>query len=356
MAWQDQPGASARPYRSILSAGDENAMKAWIVDDTKAAEPLRWGEAHVPAAAPGRALVRVAAAALNFSDLLMIRGKYQVRPPLPFTPGQEVAGTVVAAAPGSRLAPGQRIASKVVWGGFAEQVLVEEAMAIAVPDTMPLAEAAALPVVYTTAHIALMAHGRLRAGETVLVHAAAGGVGLAAVEIAAAKGARVIGTVGAAASVGGDAKLAVPKARGAEAVLDYGREGWADEVRALTGGRGADLIFDSVGGAVTDQSLKCMGWGGRLLLVGFSSGTIPAIPANRLLLRNASAIGVYWSHERDAALIEATVRDLFAQHAAGKIKPLVDTHWRLDELPAALEALQSRRSTGKIVLRAGDAA
>lgn len=325
-------------------------MKAWIVEDTKAAEPLRWGEAPAPAVAPGRVLVRVAAAALNFSDLLMIRGKYQVRPPLPFTPGQEIAGTVLAVPPGSRLTPGQRVASKVVWGGFAEQVLVDEAMAIAVPETMPLAEAAALPVVYTTAHIALMAHGRLRAGETVLVHAAAGGVGLAAVEIAAAKGARVIGTVG------GGAKLGAPKARGAEAVLDYGREGWAEEVKALTGGRGADLIFDSVGGAVTDQSLKCIGWGGRLLLVGFSSGTIAAIPANRLLLRNASAIGVYWSHERDAALIDTTVRDLFALHAAGKIKPLVDTHWRLDQLPAALEALQSRRSTGKIVLRVGDAA
>jgi len=325
-------------------------MKAWIVDDTKAAEPLRWGEAPAPAAAPGRVLVRVAAAALNFSDLLMIRGKYQVRPPLPFTPGQEIAGTVVAAAPGSRLSPGQRVASKVVWGGFAEEVLVDEAMAIAVPASMPLAEAAALPVVYTTAHIALMEHGRLSAGETVLVHAAAGGVGLAAVEIAAAKGARVIGTVG------GAAKLAVPKARGAGAVLDYGSEGWADEVKALTGGRGADVIFDSVGGAVTEQSLKCLAWRGRLLLVGFSSGTIPAIPANRLLLRNASAIGVYWSHERDAALIEATVKDLFSLHAAGKIKPLVDARWRLDELPAALAALESRRSTGKIVLRVGDAA
>ncbi|MCW5772873.1 MAG: NADPH:quinone oxidoreductase family protein [Rhodospirillaceae bacterium] len=325
-------------------------MKAWIVENTKAEKPLRGGEAPAPEPAPGRTLIRVEAAALNFSDLLMVRGRYQIRPPLPFTPGQEVAGTVIAAAPGGRFAPGQRLASKVVWGGFAEQALVDDAMAIAVPEGMSLAEAAALPVVYTTAHIALLEHGRLRAGETVLVHAAAGGVGLAAVEIAAAKGARVIATVG------GSAKAPIPKARGAAAVLDYDREGWADEVKALTGGNGADVIFDSVGGAVTEQSLRCLAWRGRLLVVGFSSGTIPALPANRLLLRNASAIGVYWSHEHDAALIEATVRDLFALHAAGKIRPLVDTRWRLDELPAALAALQSRQSAGKIVLRAGDAA
>jgi NADPH:quinone reductase len=325
-------------------------MKGWIVEDTKADAPLRWAELPAPAPAPGHALVHIEAAALNFSDLLMVRGKYQVRPPRPFTPGQEVAGTVIASASGGRLTPGQRVASKVVWGGFAEQVLVDEAMAIAVPDAMPLAEAAALPVVYPTAHIALLAHGRLRPGETVLVHAAAGGVGLAAVEIARAKGARVIATVG------GASKAALPRDRGAEAVLDYTQEAWIDEVKRLTGGKGADVIFDSVGGGVTEQSLRCIAWGGRLLVVGFSSGTIPAIPANRLLLRQAAAIGVYWSHERDAALVADTVRDLLALYEAGTIRPHVDTRFHLEELPAALEALQSRASTGKIVLRVGPAA
>lgn len=325
-------------------------MKAWIVEDTRAEQPLRWSELPPPAPAPGLALIRVEAAALNFSDLLMVRGRYQVRPPLPFTPGQEVAGTVIAATPGARLEPGRRVASKVVWGGFAEQVLVSEAMAITVPDGMDIAAAAALPVVYPTAHIALLHHARLAAGETVLVHAAAGGVGLAAVEIAAAKGARVI------ACVGGADKAAIAREHGAAAAIDYRDAGWPEQVKALTDGKGPDVVFDSVGGEITEASLKCIAWGGRLLIVGFSSGAIPAIPSNRLLLRNASAIGVYWSHERDAALVEATVGDLLALHRAGRIRPRVDTRFTLAQLPEALAALQSRRSTGKIVLRAGDAA
>ena len=322
-------------------------MKAWIVEDTRAAAPLSWTEAPAPAPAPGMALVRVEAAALNFSDVLMVRGKYQVRPPLPFTPGQEVAGTVIAPAPGGRLKVGQRIASKVMWGGFAEQALVSEAMAIAVPDGMDIAAAAALPVVYPTAHIALLHHARLGPGEWVLVHAAAGGVGLAAVEIAAAKGARAI------ACVGGAEKAAIAREHGATEAVDYREAGWPERVKEITGGSGPAIVFDSVGGDITEQSLKCVAWGGRLLIVGFSSGTIPAIPGNRLLLRNAAAIGVYWSHERDAALVEATIADLLALYAAGKIRPHVDTRFTLAQLPEALEALQSRRSTGKIVLRAG---
>lgn len=325
-------------------------MKAWIVEDTRAEQPLRWSELPPPAPAPGQTLIRVEAAALNFSDLLMVRGRYQVRPPLPFTPGQEVAGTVIAAAPGGRLEPGQRVASKVMWGGFAEQVLVSETMAIAVPDGMNITAAAALPVVYPTAHIALLHHARLAAGETVLVHAAAGGVGLAAVEIVAAKGARVI------ACVGGAEKAAIAREHGAAAAIDYRDAGWPEQVKALTDGKGPDVVFDTVGGEITEQSLKCIAWGGRLLIVGFSSGAIPAIPGNRLLLRNASAIGVYWSHERDAALVEATVADLLALHAVGKIRPCVDTRFTLAQLPEALASLQSRRSTGKIVLRAGEAA
>jgi NADPH2:quinone reductase len=325
-------------------------MKAWIVEDTRAEPPLRWAELPPPAAASGHALVRVEAAALNFSDLLMVRGKYQVRPPRPFTPGQEVAGTVIAPAPGGRLKPGQRVASKLVWGGFAEQALVSEAMAIAVPDGMGIAEAAALPVVYPTAYIALLHHARMESGQTVLVHAAAGGVGLAAVEIAAAKGARVI------ACVGGAEKAAIARRHGAAEAIDYREAGWPERVKGITAGNGADIVFDSVGGDITEQSLKCIAWGGRLLIVGFSSGTIPAIAGNRLLLRNAAAIGVYWSHERDAALVSEAVADLFALHAAGKIRPRVDTRFALAELPQALEALQSRRSTGKIVLRVGDAA
>jgi NADPH2:quinone reductase len=184
----------------------------------------------------------------------------------------------------------------------------------------------------------------------VLVHAAAGGVGLAAVEVAVANGARVISLAG------GAAKAAIARAHGAAEALDYGDPGWPERVKALTGGKGADIVFDSVGGEATGQSLRCIAWGGRLLVVGFSSGTIPAIPGNRLLLANAAAIGVYWSHERDPALVEASLGDLLALYAAGKIRPQVDTRFRLEELPQALAALESRQSTGKIVLRVGAAA
>lgn len=324
-------------------------MKAWIVDDTKVEQPLRWGEAPEPAPKPGQALLRVEAAALNFSDLLMIHGRYQVRPPLPFVPGQEVAGTILVGNQ-SAFRPGQRVTSKVIWGGFAEQVAVEDHMGFAVPEAMPLAHAAALPVVYPTAYVGLVHHGRLARGETVLVHAAAGALGLAAVEIAKIKGAKVLGTVGSAG------KAEVVRSRGADAVFDYSQPDWVARVSEITQGRGADVIFDSVGGAVTEQSLRCIAYGGRLLIAGFSSGTIPALAANRLLLRNASAIGVYWSHEHDSPIVDAAITELLGLYARGRIKPHVDTRWRLDELPVALAALRSRQSMGKIVLRADDGA
>ena len=297
-----------------------------------------------PEAAAGRSLVRVEAAALNFSDLLMIRGQYQVRPDLPFTPGQEVAGTVVEPAPGSGFKAGDRTASKVFWGGFAELVAVPDEMMIPIPDGMDAAEAAALPVVYTTAWIALHHRAALQQGETVLVHSAAGGVGHAAVQIAAAAGARVLATAG------GPEKLALARAAGAADAFDYRTDDWLEAVKRETGGDGADVILDPVGGEVATHSLRCIAWGGRLLIIGFASGDIPELSAARLLIKNAAALGVYWSHERDLPLVRRATDAILTLYADGKIKPLVGARYRFEDAPQALADLDHRKTTGKVIL------
>ncbi|MGP0089118.1 MAG: NADPH:quinone oxidoreductase family protein [Xanthobacteraceae bacterium] len=298
-----------------------------------------------PLAGPGQALVRVEAAALNFSDLLMLDDRYQIRPPRPFIPGQEIAGVVISAGKNSGLAAGERIASKVEWGAFAQYAIVRGDMAMRIPDGMPASHAAALPVVYTTALVALTESARIEAGETVLVLAAAGGVGLAAVEIAKHLGARVI------AAAGGEQKCALASARGADVAVDYRDHGWADRVKALTDGRGVDLIVDPVGGDATKQALRLLDWGGRLLIVGFSSGEIPMIPANRLLLRRASAIGVYWNHDRDRPMLGRVTRRLLELSAAGAIRPHVGASFSFENLPRALAALGERETTGKTILK-----
>ena len=244
-------------------------------------------------------MVKVETAALNFSDLLMIEDRYQVRPPRPFIPGQEIAGTVAALGEGCALTLDQRVAGKVDWGGFAEYAVMRGDMAINIPDRIAADAAVALPVVYTTAMVALTESTQIKLGETVLVLAAAGGIGLAAVEIAHALGARVI-----AAASGAD-KGALAREHGADAAIDYRGGGWSKNVNALTDGRGADIIVDPVGGAATKEAMRALAWEGRLLVVGFASGEIPAIPANRLLLNRASAIGVYWNHDRDAVMLSA---------------------------------------------------
>lgn len=288
--------------------------------------------------------MRVETAALNFSDLLMIDERYQVRPPRPFIPGQEVAGTVVAAGARSGLAVGERIASKVLWGGFADYVAVRGDMAIRIPDGISTAAASALPVVYTTAMVALTESTTVKAGETVLVLAAAGGVGLAAVEIARHLGARVI------AAAGGADKCALAKAHGADEAIDYRSEGWSEQVKKLTGGHGADVIVDPVGGAAAKEAMRLMAWEGRFLVVGFTSGEIPQIPANRLLLKRASAIGVYWNHDRDATMLARTSARLAAYLQAGAIRPHIGATFAFEQLPDALRALGDRKTTGKVTI------
>ncbi len=305
---------------------------------------LRLERIDRPRPRAGEALVAVEAAALNFSDLLMIDDTYQVRPPRPFTPGQEIGGIVIASGEGSRLRPGQPVVSKVEWGGFGEYAVVTDAMAIALPDGTDLARAVALPVSYVTALIALEHCGRLQASESLLVHGAAGAVGLAAVQLGRAIGCQVI----AAASAPDKRTLALE--HGASAVVDSSDGGWVDAVRAVTKGAGANVVFDPVGGEIATESLRCLAWEGRLLIVGFASGKIPVLPANRLLLKRAAAVGVYWSHERDGALVKAMETRLVEMFRSGIIRPHVETRSGLDALPQALQDLAARRTRGKLVL------
>jgi len=316
-------------------------VNAWQVTSHAGPEALALAGLPEPTPGPGEVLVRVHAAGLNFADLLMIRGAYQVRPTLPFVPGQEIAG-VVAGPPGSHWL-GKRVSSKVQWGGFAEYAAAREDMLIQLPAELTFAAGATLPVVWPTAWIALHARAGLRSGESVLVHAGASGVGLACIQLARCAGARV------AATGGSDAKLALARGAGAETAFDYRDPAWVEGARAFSGD-GFDAIVDPVGGDVTDASVKLLGWGGRLLLVGFASGRIPEIKANRLLLRNASAIGVYWSHDRDRALIERAVTEVLQLHAKRRIAVTAQAEHRFADLPRALMALADRRAIGKHVL------
>ncbi|MCZ0736325.1 NADPH:quinone oxidoreductase family protein [Phreatobacter sp. AB_2022a] len=318
-------------------------MRAWR-STTPGLDNLALVTVPRPEFGAGEALVRVESAALNFSDLLMIDDRYQVRPPRPFTPGQELGGTVVAAGPDSGLAPGDRVASKVLWGGFAEYAAVRGDMAIRVPDGVATATATALPVVYTTAMVALTESTAVKPGETVLVLAAAGGVGLAAVEIARDLGARVI------AAAGGDDKCALARRHGAHEAIDYRREGWGAEVKALTGGRGADVIVDPVGGEATREAMRVLAWEGRLMIVGFASGDIPQIRANHLLLKRATAVGVYWNHDHDGAMLARVAGRLAGMLGSGAIRPHIGGTFAFDALPDALKCLAGRGSAGKLVL------
>ena len=325
------------------------SMRAWRSPEETGVASLEIVEIPVPTPNENEILVRVDAAALNFSDLLMIDGMYQIRPDRPFTPGQEIAGTVARAGHASGFAEGARVAGKVLWGGFAEFAILRADMAIALPDGVGTTEGAALPVVYTTAMVALVEDAKIGPGDTVLVHAAAGGVGLAAVQIAKACGARVIG------AATGPEKRALVAANGADVAIDYAAEDFVDVVASTTDGKGADIILDSVGGEITARSLRCIAWQGQLLIVGFSSGEIPKIAANRLLLRRAVARGVYWDHDRDADMVARCTEKLIGLCIDGGIKPVISGGYGFDDLPRALEDLRAGGTVGKVILGFGGA-
>lgn len=322
-------------------------MKAVVVERWCEPADLSVSEAPEPDIEPGMVLVDVHAAGVNFFDTLIIGGKYQVKPALPFVPGAEVAGVVRGVGSGvSGIAAGDRVMASLPYGAFAETVNVPSPLVHQIPDGMPFEEAAAVPIVYPTSHAALVHRAHMQPGETLLVTAAAGGVGLAAVQIGKALGARVI------ALAGGSDKLEVARREGADVAIDYKDPSWVDRVKAATDGRGVDVVVESVGGDVFEGCTKCLAWGARLVVVGFAGGTIPEMKMNRVLLKHVSIVGLHWGpmiqHEPDK--VAATHQALDELYAAKKIRPVVWKTYPLANVADALVAIASRKSHGKIVL------
>ena len=308
-------------------------------------------EVAPPALRAGQALISVRAAGVNFVDALCMQGTYQIKPALPFIPGMDVAGIVAAVSEGvTSVAPGDRVACLAgIGGGFAEQVAVAADRLAHIPVNMDFATGAGFLLTYSTSLYALENRGRLRPGETLLVLGAAGGVGLAAVDLGKAMGARVI----AAAST--DEKLAVCKAHGADEVINYDKEDLKERTKALTGGNGADVIYDPVGGDYSEAALRAINWNGRFLVVGFANGEIPKIPLNLTLLKGCQVVGVFWggSIQRDVAHFQKQNEELLQFYVDGKLKPLVSGSYPLSEAATALNLLAARKVVGKLVLTTG---
>ena len=316
-------------------------MKAWQVRRLgPPAEAMELVELPDPVAGPGELLVRVEACALNFPDVLLAAGQYQERPELPFTPGLEVCGTVVG--DGRRVIGGPPLPR----GGLAELAVLPEPAAFDAPAGMPADEAAALLITYQTAYVGLHRRAGLRAGEWLLVHAGAGGVGSAAIQVGLAAGARVVATAG------GPEKVAVCRKLGAHEVIDYRSEDIAGRVKEVTGGHGADVVWDPVGGDVFDASRRCVAFEGRLVVVGFASGRIPSVPAGHVLVKNYSVVGLHWGMYRtvDPQVVADAHAALTRLYEAGSVRPLVSERVPMAEAPAALARLASRGTVGKVVV------
>jgi NADPH2:quinone reductase len=292
-------------------------------------------------------LVEVKAAGVNFPDGLIIQDKYQIKPPLPFTPGGELAGTVLAVGPAvTRFAVGQPVIGFTGWGAFAEQALVEEERLIPLPDGMPFVVAGSFLMTYGTCYHALNDRARLQPGECVLVLGAAGGIGIAAIEIAKALGARVIAAASSAE------RLAACTAHGADAVIDYTTENLRERLKELTGGRGVDVVCDPVGGRYSEPALRSMAWRGRYLVIGFADGEIPRLPLNLPLLKGCAIVGVFWGDfvRREPAQAQADLHALVALYTEKKIAPLVSLRCSLGQAAEAIDAILQRRVIGKAVV------
>jgi NADPH2:quinone reductase len=325
-------------------------MKAWnVVADGEPRDVLELRESDVPTPADDQVLVRVRAAATNFPDVLLCRGQYQERFAHPYTPGIELCGEVVSVgravqgwAPGERVLGGAALPA----GAFAELALMPAHDVFYAPESLDDAEAASLHVAYQTAWFALHHRARILAGETLLVHAAAGGVGSAAVQLGKAAGARVI------AVVGGPSKVAVARGMGADVVVDRGIEDFVEVVKQVTDGRGADVVFDPVGGDSFVGSTRCINFEGRIVLIGFAGGDVPQVRANHVLIKNYSVLGLHWGvyRRRDPELVRACFAELVQLADAGSIKPLVSERLPLTELPSALDRLGAGNTVGRVVV------
>jgi len=294
--------------------------------------------------------IAVAAAGVNFPDTLIIQGLYQFKPPPPFAPGGEVAGRVVeVGASVTSVSVGDRVVGFTTWGGFSEEVVCHAAAVAPIPDDMDDITAGGFTLTYATSHHALKQRGRLKPGETLLVLGAAGGVGVTAVELGKLMGATVI------AGASTDAKLEVARKQGADHLINYETEDLKARVKELTNGRGADVVYDPVGGDYTDTAIRCTAWEGRMLVVGFASGAIPRLRANLLLLKGCQAVGVFWGDfvRRDPAAHRANMIELMGWHAAGKLRPYVSEVMPLERASEALRRIMDRQAVGKIVLTTG---
>ena len=327
-------------------------MKAIICRGFGTADSLALGDIEAPAPKRGQVLVDVHSAAVTFMDVLMAAGNYQMRPPLPFVPGTDASGVVAAVGEGvTRLKVGDRVACGSWFGAWGQQMVTDEHGAIPLPAEVDFAVGAAVRHGYGTAHYALVERAQLRAGETVFVSGAAGGVGLAAVDLARHLGARVI------AGVGSSDKEACVRGRGAAEVINYSQENLKDRIKALTGGAGVDVFFDNVGGEVFATMSRLMNWDGRILPIGFTSGEIPTMPLNLPLLKNYSVVGAFWGAWTQRYPKESAAADerLLKLVAAGELRPLVAQRLPMEEFADAIESVRQRRVQGRIVLEIAQA-
>lgn len=322
-------------------------MKAVLCKAYGPPESLVIEDLPSPKAGAGEVVVSVKAASVNFPDVLIIQNKYQFKPPLPFSPGSELAGVVKEVGEGvTRFKPGDKVIAFTGHGAFAEEVKTEAARLVPLPAGMDFNSGAAFILTYGTSDHALRDRGELKAGETLLVLGAAGGVGLAAIEIGKALGARVI------ACASSDDKLAVCREHGADETIDYAAEDLRERIKALTGGKGVDVVYDAVGGAYSEPAFRSIAWRGRLLVVGFAAGDIPKLPLNLALLKGASIVGVFWGDfaRREPKEFAASVRQLGQWFAEGKLKPHVSQTMPLAKAAEALNLMAARKVKGKLVL------
>lgn len=325
-------------------------MRAVLCKEFAGPDKLVVEDVPAPPMRDGAVRLKIHAAGINFADLLLVSGQYQEKPPLPFIPGAEAAGVITEVGAGvSHLKAGDRVMALTGTGAFAEEAVVDAARIFPIPDKMDFPSAAGFPVTYGTSHGAFDWRAHLKPGEWLLVLGAAGGVGLTAVEIGKAMGAQVI------ACAGGAEKLAIAKSHGADHLIDYSGEDLRTRVKEITGGHGADVVYDPVGGDAFDASLRSIAWAGRIIIIGFASGRVPQVPANIVLVKNIDIIGFYWgSHQgRKPELLRNSFAQLFRWFEEGKLKPHVSQKLDLKDAAAALDLLRQRKSTGKVVLTTG---
>lgn len=323
-------------------------MHAWLCDDPIGPQALKWTELPTPEPKRGQVRIAIRCASLNFPDLLIVQNKYQMKPALPFVPGSEFSGVIEAVGEGvSTLQPGMAVASFGGLGGFATTACVDATKVMPLPPGFAFDDAAAFLCTYGTTHHALVDRARLKAGETVLVLGAAGGVGTAAIQIAKAVGARVI----AAAST--EEKCALCRRLGADATIDYSQGDLREQIKAATAGKGPDVVYDPVGGEFAEPVFRSIAWRGRYLVVGFAAGAIPSLPLNLALLKGASLVGVFWGEfaRREPGNNAKALAELAAWYSDGRIEPVIDRQLPMNELPRAFELMATRQVCGKLVLR-----